>query len=429
MQPNIPESSLPRVVIVGGGFAGLKLATKLKDTPFQVVLLDKNNFHQFQPLYYQVATSGLEPSAIAFPFRKIFQKQKNFHFRETLVKSIDPYKKILESGIGQIRYDYLVLAMGTDTNFYRISSIEQNALPMKTVAEALRLRNVVLENFEFALTADTKAEQDVNLDLVIVGGGPTGVELAGALADLRNHVLPKDYPEIDFSRMNIRLVEAGPKLLAAMSEKASRLAEEYLKKLRVEVNCGVSVREFNNEEAILSDGRVIKTRTLIWAAGVTANRVEGLPAESYGPGNRLAVDAYNQVNGISGIFAIGDLCFMNTDPKYPKGHPQVAQVAIQQAKLLAYNLKRMEKKQPLKPFAYRDKGSMATIGRNLAVVDLPYYSFGGFFAWLTWMLVHLMSIVGVKNRLIIFINWTWAYFTKDQSLRLLIRPKPRQSTS
>jgi NADH dehydrogenase len=429
MQPNIPQSSLPRVVIIGGGFAGLKLAVKLKNSPFQVVLLDKNNFHQFQPLYYQVATSGLEPSAIAFPFRKIFQKQKNFHFRETRVMKIDHQQQVITCTIGDIHYDYLVIATGTDTNFYRIHSIEQNALPMKTVSEALKLRNVILENFEYALVSENKHEQELNMDILVVGGGPTGVELAGALADLRNGVLPKDYPEIDFSKMDIHLVESGPELLAAMSPKARGLARKYLEKLKVKVNTGVSVREFNNHEAILSDGRTIKAKTLIWAAGVIANKIEGLPDACYGPSNRMVVDANNLVNGTGNIFSIGDSCLMMTEEKFPKGHPQVAQVGIQQGSLLAKNLERLHNKQPMKPFKYNDKGSMATIGRNLAVVDLPFVSFGGFFAWLTWMLVHLMSIVGVKNRLIIFINWTWAYFTKDQSLRLLIRPKTKQSFS
>jgi NADH dehydrogenase len=429
MQPNIPESSLPRIVIVGGGFAGLKLASKLRKMPFQVVLLDKNNFHQFQPLFYQVATAGLEPSAIAFPFRKIFQKHRNFHFRETLVKAIHHDEQVIECSIGRIHYDYLVLAMGTDTNFYRISSIEQHALPMKTVSEALRLRNVVLENFELALVADNGEEQELNLDIVIVGGGPTGVELAGALADLRNDVLPRDYPEINFSQMDIYLVESGDKVLASMSAKASAYALRYLEKLKVKVKCGTSVKEFRDHEVILSNGETIKTKTLIWAAGVAANKIEGLPAGSYGRADRMLVNEFNQVTGTRNIYSIGDACFMTADQSYPNGHPQVAQVAIQQGILLMKNLERLNAHQQMKAFRYKDKGSMATIGRNLAVVDLPFVSFGGFFAWLTWMLVHLMSIVGVKNRLMIFINWTWAYFTKDQSLRLLIRPKNRQSLS
>lgn len=428
MQPNIPESTLPRIVIVGGGFAGLKIASGLKNSPFQVVLLDKNNFHQFQPLYYQVATAGLEPSAISFPFRKIFQKHKNFHFRETYVKAIRTADKTLECSIGEIRYDYLVLAMGTDTNFYKIESIARNGLPMKTVAEALKIRNVVLENFEYALVADNKEEMNKNLDVIIVGGGPTGVELAGALADLRNDVLPKDYPEIDFSKMNIHLIEAGPRVLAAMSEKAGKFATSYLKKLNINVRCGISVKAYDNHEAQLSDGTVLKAKTLIWAAGVASNRIEGLPDTAYGPGGRLLVNRFNQVEGLDNIFAIGDNCYM-TEEKYPKGHPQVAQTAIQQANLLRKNIVLIKNGKTPVPFTYKNKGSMATIGRNLAVVDLPFWSFGGTFAWLTWMLVHLMAIVGVKNRFFIFVNWTWSYFTKDQSLRLLIRPKHKQSFS
>ncbi len=428
MQPNIPASNLPRIVIVGGGFAGLKIASKLRNKPFQTVLLDKNNYHQFQPLYYQVATAGLEPSSISFPFRKIFQNNKNFHFRETLVKKINTAEQTLECSIGTIHYDYLVLAVGTDTNFYKIDSIEQNGLPMKTVSEALKLRNVILESFEYALVTENNEDQDKNLSIVIVGGGPTGVELAGALADLRNDVLPKDYPEIDFSKMKIQLVESGPKVLAAMSEKASKLATGYLKKLNVDVKCGVSVKTFDNHEALLSDGTMIKAKTLIWAAGVIANKIEGLQETSYGPGNRLKVNRHNVVEGYSNIFAIGDSCFM-VEEAYPKGHPQLAQVAIQQANLLSKNIVYLNEKQPMKVFHYKNKGSMATIGRNLAVVDLPFWSFGGLFAWLIWMFVHLMSIVGVKNRFFIFINWTWNYFTRDQSLRLIIRPKTKQSFS
>ncbi|MDI1235465.1 MAG: NAD(P)/FAD-dependent oxidoreductase [bacterium] len=428
MQPNIPESNLPRVVIIGGGFAGLKIASGLKNKPFQVVLLDKNNFHQFQPLFYQVATSGLEPSAIAFPFRKIFQHFKHFHFRETLVKNINTKEQILDCSVGQIHYDYLVIATGTDTNFYKIDSIQENGLPMKTVAEALKLRNTILENFEYALVADNADETSKNLDIVIVGGGPTGVELAGALADLRNDVLPKDYPEIDFSKMNIRLIEAGTGLLASMSPKASLLAEKYLKQLNVEVQCSTSVKSFSNHEVLLSNEKIINAKTLIWAAGVTANTLNGLAADAYGPGNRLKVNDYNQINGFENIFAIGDVSIMQNEMN-PKGHPQVAQVAIQQANLLTKNLLSIENKQALIAFKYKNKGSMATIGRNLAVVDLPFWSFGGFFAWLIWMFVHLMSIVGVKNRFFIFINWTLNYFTRDQSLRLIIRTKPKQSFS
>ncbi len=428
MQPNIPDSDLPRIVIIGGGFAGLKLASKLKKAPFQVVLLDKNNFHQFQPLFYQVATAGLEPSAIAFPFRKIFQHQKNFHFRETTVKKIDTAGKTVDCTIGTIPYDYLVLAMGTDTNFYRIDSLEKNGLPMKTVSEALKLRNVILENFEYALVADNKEEEYKNLNIVIVGGGPTGVELAGALADLRNDVLPKDYPEIDFSKMKIQLIQSAPELLPAMTDKASRLAAKYLKQLNVEVRCNISVDSFSDHEALLSDGTVLKAKTLIWAAGVIANRIDGFTAEDVGPGNRMKVDQHNRLQQHPDIFAIGDSCLMLNEV-YPGGHPQVAQVAIQQANLLAGNLVSLQKGGQMKHFHYKDKGSMATVGRNLAVVDLPFISFGGFFAWLIWMFVHLMSIVGVKNRFFIFINWTWNYFTRDQSLRLIIRPKTKQSFS
>lgn len=426
MQPNIPQTDKKRIVIIGGGFAGLKLAISLRKSNFQVVLLDKNNYHQFQPLFYQVATAGLEPSAISFPFRKILQKMEHFHFRETTVLNINPDQSIIDTTVGAIQYDYLVIATGADTNYYGIESIAENGLPMKSVSEALKLRNIILENFEYALVSNNEEERTANLNIVIVGGGPTGVELAGALADMRNHILPKDYPEIDFTKMQIHLVENGPKVLGAMSKKSSKLAHKYLEKLNVKLHLGLSVKGYENYEAQISNGETIKTRTLIWAAGIAANKINGLPSESYIPNGRVLVNEHNLVVNQQNIFAIGDNA-LQTEEKYPKGHPQVAQVAIQQAALLSKNLQRIENKETLKKFKYSNKGSMATIGRNLAVVDLPKFTFGGFFAWLAWMFVHLMAIVGVKNRFFIFINWTIAYFTKDQSLRLIIRPKKKQS--
>ena len=426
MQPNIPQSDKKRIVIIGGGFAGLKLAISLKKANFQVVLLDKNNYHQFQPLFYQVDSAGLEPSAISFPFRKVFQGYPNLHFRETTVLKINSAQNSIDTTIGNITYNYLVIATGADTNFYNIESIAENGLPMKSVSEALKLRNIILENFEYALVTNSSEERDIDLDLVIVGGGPTGVELAGALADLRNYVLPKDYPEIDFSKMQIHIVENEPKVLGSMSEKSSALAQKYLEKLNVKLHLSISVKEFKNKEALLSNGEIIKSKTLIWAAGIAANKIEGLPDNSYIPNGRILVNETNLVTNQNNIYAIGDNT-LQVEEKYPKGHPQVAQVAIQQAALLSKNLQNLQRNEPLKYFKYKNKGNMATVGRNLAVVDLPQFTFGGSMAWFAWMFVHLMAIVGVKNRFFIFINWTIAYFTKDQSLRLIIRPKKKQS--
>ncbi len=423
MNPNIPKTNKKRIVIVGGGFAGLKLATSLKNSNFQIVLLDKNNYHQFQPLLYQVATAGLEPSAIAFPFRKILQKFKHFHFRETTVLKVNSNLNTLETTIGTIEYDILVIATGTDTNFYKINSLMENAIPMKSVSEALKIRNTILEDFEYAMVSENEEELDKNLDIVIVGGGPTGVELAGAISDMRNHILPKDYPEIDFSKMNIYIIESGERVLASMRENSSQKALDYLQKLNVKVLLKTSVKSYENETVQLSDGSILKTKTLIWAAGVTPNKINGFTDLDYHPSSRLIVDKTNKLINYSNIYAIGDNSILLND-RYPKGHPQVAQVAIQQAKNLAKNLKNSVR---INEFSYIDKGSMATIGRNLAVVDLPKFSFGGIFAWLVWMFVHLMAIVGVKNKFFIFISWTIAYFTKDQSLRLIIRPKSKSN--
>ncbi len=420
MQPNIPNTTLKRIVIIGGGFAGLKLASSIPEQ-FQTILLDKNNYHQFQPLFYQVATAGLEPSAIAFPFRKVFHNRTNFHFRETTVYKINDDTKTIETSIGKINYDYAIIAIGADTNYYGISSISNNGLPMKSVAEALHLRNTILENFEYALVSNSEAERQSLLNIVIVGGGPTGVELAGALADMRNNILPKDFPEIDFTKMQIHLVENGKKVLGAMSEKSSRLAKKYLEKLKINLHLEISVKEYNDKLAQLSNGATIPCETLIWAAGIKGNTIEGLENAIIKPNGRIEVDEYNKIKGYDSIFAIGDIALSTHESSYPNGHPQVAQVAIQQARTLAKNISLIEKNKSTISFKYKNKGNMATIGRNMAVVDLPTFTFGGALAWFAWMFVHLMAIVGVKNRLFIFINWMIAYFTKDQSLRLIIR--------
>ena len=426
MPVNIPKTNQPRVVIIGAGFAGLKLARKLYKYNFQVVLIDRNNYHQFQPLFYQVATSGLEPSSISFPLRKVFQNIKNVFIRIAEVKSIDSKNKMISITLGTVWYDYLVIATGATTNFFGMESFAINSIPMKSVSEALFLRNTLLENFERAVTRLDKEEKRRLLNVVVVGGGPTGVEVCGALAEMRKFVLPKDYPEMDFNNMTITLVEANSHLLHGMSKQAGEKAFSYLTNLGVEVKLDHKVLNYNDEEVELEDKENFHTNTLIWAAGVKGQMPDGINPDIIMRGNRIKVNRFNQAEGYSDIFAVGDIAFMETET-YPNGHPQVAQVALQQATNLSNNLLNIRDKKDLVQFEYNDKGSMATVGRNRAVVDLPKLKFSGFLAWMVWMFVHLMSIVGVKNRLVIFINWLWNYMTYDQSLRLIIRPAARKS--
>lgn len=420
--PNIPSSNFPKVVIVGAGFAGLKLARKLMKKNFQVILLDKNNYHQFQPLFYQVATAGLEPSAISFPLRKIFHHARNVTFRMAEVSRFDSEKKRLYTNEGFVDYDYLVLAMGADTNYFGNKSIEYYATPMKTVSEALYIRNKIISNYERAINIEKVEHRKHLMNVVIVGGGPTGVELAGAIAELRNNVLPKDYPQLNFHNMKVVLIEAGPVLLAPMSKESQEHALKYLQKLGVEVMLKTLVKDYDGQIVTLEGDVFLETQTLLWAAGIKPNLIEGFPKESYAPNGRLIVNEYSEVKGFPNVFAIGDISLMLSDD-HPKGHPQVAQVALQQAENLAKNLFQITKDHDLKPFRYKDLGSMATVGRTLAVVDLPFIKFQGLFAWLTWLFVHLMAILGVKNRLFVFLNWSWNYLSFDPSLRLLIKPK------
>jgi NADH:ubiquinone reductase (H+-translocating) len=425
MLANIPENDQKRVVIAGAGFGGLRLARYLANKPFQVVLIDKNNFHSFQPLFYQVATAGIEPSAISFPLRKIFQGYKNIHVRMGRVKKVLPETREIETSIGHLRYDYLVLAMGAGNNFFGNTAISKFSLPMKSVGESLGLRNTILNNFERALNTTDPEDQARLMNMVVVGGGPTGVEISGALAEMKNFVLPKDYPELDFSRMHIFLVENRPRLLGSMTEKSSQKAQHYLERLGVTIMLDSQVLDFDNETVYLDKERKLNAHTLIWAAGIKANSVEGLDGINLARGNRIAVDTYNRIEGYDNIFAIGDVAYM-TENRYPNGHPQVAQVAIQQARTLAANLIRIRENKPLHAFYYHDLGTLATVGRNRAVVDLAFIRFQGLLAWFFWMFIHLMAIVGVKNRLLIFINWAYYYFTYDQSLRLIIKPKMRE---
>jgi NADH:ubiquinone reductase (H+-translocating) len=422
MKANIPEFSEQRIVIIGGGFAGLKLLRKLSRKSFQLVLIDKYNYHQFQPLLYQVATAGIEPSAISFPYRKVFQSKKNIFIRITEVTHIDPVQKKVFTLIGHINFDILVIATGADTNMPSKEEFSNLVYPMKSVSEALGLRNRIIENYENALIIEDEIEKNSYLNIAVVGGGPTGVELTGALAEMKKFILPKDYPELDFQKMNIYLLEASSSVLKGMSSESSEKAYNFLSKLGVKVWLNSRVQSYDGNYVKLEDGRLLQSKTLIWTAGVTGNKIEGLNDDVWTRGNRIKVDVYNRIQGYDNIYAVGDIACMEVD-QFPNGHPQVAQVAIQQANNLAQNFYNMKKNRPLLPFHYRNLGSMATVGRNLAVVDFPFISFSGFFAWLVWMFVHLMSIVGVKNRILIFINWLWSYFTFDQSLRLIIRPR------
>jgi len=427
MPLNIPQTNQKKVIIIGAGFGGLQLAQHLADdSDFQIVLIDKNNYHQFQPLFYQVATAGLEPSAISFPLRLAFHNHPNVHVRVASVTKILTESNTIETDLGELQYDYLVLAIGADTNFFGNKNIQEKALPMKSVGEALGLRNRLLENFEKALVSDNQEDRVGLMNVVVVGGGPTGVEVSGTLAEMKIHVLPKDYPELDFDLMQIHIIESGAELLGPMSKNAQIKSKEYLEQLGVNVRLGTRVTDFDGKYVYINDGTTIRTNNLVWAAGVKANAIEGINPEVLVRGGRMKVNRYNQVEGYENIFALGDVAFM-TEDKYPNGHPQVAQPAIQQGKLLAKNLRKLIRGNALTEFFYKDLGSMATVGRNLAVVDLPFWRFQGFFAWLTWMFVHLIAIVGVKNRLLIFINWLWNYVTYDQSLRLIIRAKSPKS--
>ena len=422
MKFNIPETGQQRIVIVGGGFAGLTLARKLARAEFQVVLIDKNNYHQFQPLFYQVAMAGLEPSSIVFPFRKVFQKNKNVFVRVTKVLSVAPERKEIETEIGPLRYDQLVLALGADTNWFGNEHIRANAIPMKSVSEALFLRNAIFEDYEKAVTAEDVNQRQRYLDIVIVGGGPTGVEVAGSLAEMKRHIIPKDYVDLDREEINIHLIHGDPRLLNTMSPAASAAAEKFLRELGVQLWLDKVVTDYDGETVTVDDGSTIRTDKVIWAAGITGNTIAGFPTEAYTPrGNRLKVNAYNQVDGFPDIFAIGDIAWQ-TEEAFPKGHPQVAQVAMQQAKNLANNLRRWRRGEAPEPFQYTDLGSMATIGRNRAVADLPFWKFQGAIAWFVWLFVHLFSLLGLKNKVIVFLNWVWNYLTYDQSLRLVIKP-------
>lgn len=419
---NIPQSSFKRVVIIGGGFAGIAMAKKLSRQEFQVVLMDKNNYHTFQPLLYQVSTGGLEPDSIAYPIRKVLQGYPNFYFRLTEVLEIDTKNDQVKTSIGDLKFDYLIIATGTRTNYFGNESVAKNSMAMKTIPQSLNLRSLILENFEQALLTDDLHEREALMNFVIVGGGPTGVELAGALAEIKKGILPKDYPDLDTRRAQINLVQGGDRLLPAMSEVASKKAEDFLEKLGVNVWKNVRVSNYDGKVATTNTDTIFETATLVWAAGVQARTIKGLDDGTVlSKSKRLLVNEFHQVKGFEHIFAIGDVAQMTSD-KYPYGHPMMAQPAIQQGRNLGENLVRMQNGKALKPFSYFDKGSMATIGRNKAVADLPKFKSQGVFAWFIWMFVHLYFLIGFRNRLVVFINWVYNYVKFDREARLIIRP-------
>ncbi len=421
MKISIPTSNKPRVVIIGGGFAGVEIAKSLKNAGFQIVMLDKHNYHAFQPLLYQVATSALEADSIAFPLRKIFEGYKDFYFRMAEVNDVIPEENLVISSINEIAYDYLIIATGSQTNFMNNEGLTISSMPMKSIPEALNLRSLIFQNFEKALVITNERKRQGLMNFVIAGAGPTGVELAGALGELKSHILPKDYPELDFSMMQIYLVQSSDRVLPALSPSSSEKAQCYLEKLGVNVVLNTRVLDYFGDYVQTNTEDDLVAKTLIWTAGVVGAPIKGIDAKSIVRGNRIAVDKFNKVKGYENIFAIGDVAAMITEEN-PKGHPMVAPVAIQQGRWIGKNLKRIMQKKEMLPFVYHDKGAMATIGKNKAVVEMGKMKFGGAFAWYVWMFVHLMSLVGFRNRVVVFFNWARNYFNSDRGMRLIIFP-------
>jgi NADH dehydrogenase len=424
MNINVPEVKIPRVVIIGCGFGGMELAQSLRQAEVQVVMIDKNNYHTFQPLLYQVATAGLEADSIAYPIRKIFKGQKNFHFRMGQVTQIVAAQNKIITNIGELKYDHLVIATGSTSNYFGSKDFESQSMPMKSVTEALNLRSLILQNFEKALLTTNLYEQEALMTFVVVGGGPTGVELAGAICELKRHVLPNDYPELDFRKMRVILVENGGDLLSTMYTGNRAKAKEYLEELGCEVWLNTSVVKYDGTIAETKNGKLLHTQNLVWTAGVKGVIIDGLEASCVNERGRMLIDEYCKVKGYENIYAVGDVACMKCE-KYPNGHPQVAPVAIQQAELVSHNFLSAAKHKPLKKFDYFDKGSMATVGRNKAVVEVGKLRFGGFLGWFAWMALHLMLLVGYRNKIVVFINWLWSYLNYDRNIRLIIRPFTR----
>ena len=416
---NIPDTDLPRVVIIGAGFAGLHLAKTIKQGNYQVVLIDKNNYHTFQPLMYQVATSGLEPDSIAYPIRKVFQNRQHFYFRLAEVQDINTIDKKVNTSIGSIKYDKLVIATGAQNIFFGMRGIEENAMPMKSLLESLNLRSKILENFEQALNTTDLKKQERLMNFVIVGGGPTGVELAGALAELKNQILPKDFPDLDFRKMRISIIEGASSVLSVMSQNASTKAYKFLKKLGVEIYTDIRVKDYDGQ-TITTDKQSFETDTLIWAAGVTGAPPKGIDTSKIERGNRIRVNDYHEIEELQNVYSIGDVSKIVTENQ--KGHPMLGSVAMQQGVHLGGNFNKETKSKEPTPFQFKNQGTMATIGRHLAVVDLPNFQFSGMIAWFIWMLVHLMLLVGFRNRAVVFVNWSWNYIRYENGNRIIVRP-------
>ena len=424
---NIPDSKNARIVIIGGGFAGIAIAKALRNKPVQVVLLDKHNYHTFQPLLYQVATGGLEAGSIAYPIRKVIQEYKDFYFRLTSVIEIDTKNQKVIAEIGELHYDYLVIATGSKTNYFGNKEIERNSMAMKSIPQSLNIRSLILENFEQAVLTTDETDKNSLINFVLVGAGPTGVELAGALAEMKKAILQKDYPDLDINKMQINLIQSGDRILNTMSEKSSKHAEEFLEKLGVKIWKNVRVTNYDGRTITTNTDLTFDTATLIWTAGVQGATIAGLKSDALIKNvKRIRVNEFNQIIGYNNLFAIGDIASMETI-KWPQGHPMVAQPALQQGKLLGENIIRLIQNKKPKPFEYRDLGSMATIGRNKAVVDLPKYHFSGVFAWFVWMFVHLFSLIGFKNKAVVFLNWVYNYIRFDREGRLIIRPYKKAS--
>lgn len=423
------EQSTKRVIVVGGGFAGINFIKRLSnDDRFHITLVDINNYNFFPPLLYQVATAFIEPSSISYPFRRMFQEKKNLRFHMGCLKKVNPLNNTIETDHCTLSYDYLVLAVGTETNYFGMQNVKENSWPMKTINDALNLRNHILLNMEQAVRTDDAREKEKHLNIVISGGGPTGVEVAGMLAEMGKNIAAKEYPEIRDLQSHIYLVDAGPVLLGPMSKKSQEEATKVLTNLGVKIITNTAVKDYTDDKVLLADGRIIETKVLIWASGVTGREVPGLPTEVIGRGRRIQVDDFNKVNGTENIFALGDISLQTTDKNFPKGHPQLAQVAIQQGQLLAKNLKRLLNSEPLKPFSYNDKGSLAIISKYKAVADLPKLFFKGFFAWMVWLFIHIIPLVGFRNKIQLAFSWFWSFVTNDPTLRLIIRPKEEKES-
>ena len=414
-----------KIVIIGAGFGGITMAESLKNENVEILLIDQNNYHNFQPLMYQIATGGLEPYSIAYPVRRIFRDRKNVRFRMTMVKSVDAEAKQIKTTVGMFSYDYLIIATGSKINFYDFEPIKKKLFPLKSIPDALNMRSYIFQNLEKSLTKQADESLEEILNIAVVGGGPAGIELAGALAEMKHFVIPKDFPDLDISKLSINLYQSAPKLLTAMSEEASRKSLEYLQQLGINVFLNARVTDYAGDQLILSNGTSFKTDTVIWTAGVKGAPIKGLPKKAIAGGNRILVDAYNRVLHTDSIFAIGDVAAHVTEEN-KKGLPMLAPVAKQQGKLLARNIIRLINNKPMRPFEYKNRGVMATIGRKRAVVDLPKWKFQGTFAWFLWMFVHIMSLVGFRNKLVALFDWTSNYVTYDRPLGLILRPHKRK---